>query len=148
MGNLTRDPEVRTLPSGTRVAKMGLAVSETWRDKTTGETREITCFVDVEVWDKLAELCAQYLSKGAPALVEGRLRMDEWTNKEGEKRSKLLVRADTVRFLRAASRPGTADASDTQRGAAPAAGTPQPASSTSVPPAFAEETDDTENLPF
>ena len=98
MGNLTRDPELRQAPSGAKVADLGLAVSETWRDKS-GQTKEVTCFVDVVVWDKLAELCQQYLAKGRPVLVEGRLQMDEWKNQQGEKRSKLRVRADTVKFL-------------------------------------------------
>ncbi len=99
MGNLTRDPELRTLQSGMRVAKLGLAVSENWRDRTTGELKEMVCFVDVDVWDRQADLCAQYLTKGRPVLVEGRLRMDEWTTKEGEKRTKHVVRADNIRFV-------------------------------------------------
>jgi len=99
MGNLTRDPDLRSTPSGLHVAKLGLAVSEMRRDPSTGEQKETACFVDVEVWDKLASLCGQYLSKGRPVLVEGRLRMDEWTSKEGEKRSRLVVRADAVKFL-------------------------------------------------
>jgi single-strand DNA-binding protein len=98
MGNLTRDPELKQAPSGAKVADLGLAVSETWRDKN-GQPKEVTCFVDVVVWDKLAELCQQYLVKGRPVLVEGRLQMDEWKNQQGEKRSKLRVRADTVKFL-------------------------------------------------
>jgi single-strand DNA-binding protein len=110
MGNLTRDPEIRQAGTGVKVADLGLAVTESWRDKN-GQTKEVTCFVDVVVWDKLAELCGQYLTKGRPILVEGRLQMDEWKNKEGEKRSKLRVRAETVKFL------GTKPA-----GAAPQAG--------------------------
>ncbi|MDD4102166.1 MAG: single-stranded DNA-binding protein [Kiritimatiellae bacterium] len=99
MGNLTRDPELKTAPSGSKVADLGLAVSENWRDKNTGENREVVCFVDVTVWNRLAELCHQYLRKGSPVLVEGRLQMDEWKNPQGEKRSKLRVRADTVKFV-------------------------------------------------
>ena len=57
MGNLTRDPELKTAPSGSKVADLGLAVSESWRDKNTGENREVVCFVDVAVWNRLAELC-------------------------------------------------------------------------------------------
>lgn len=98
MGNLTRDPEIRQAGNGVKVADLGLAVTESWRDKS-GQTKDVTCFVDVVVWDKLAELCGQYLTKGRPVLVEGRLQMDEWKTKEGEKRSKLRVRADTVKFL-------------------------------------------------
>jgi single-strand DNA-binding protein len=120
MGNLTRDPELKTLQSGMRIAKLGLAVSEVWKDRTTGEQKEVTCFVDVDVWDKLADLCGQYLAKGRPVLVEGRLRMDEWTTKEGDKRNKLVVRADTVKFLGTAPQKGTAPQTASTAGAVPA----------------------------
>ena len=97
-GNLTADVELRNLPSGMAVADLRLAVSEKYRNKQ-GETAESTVFVDVVVWDRQAENCAKYLSKGSPVLVEGRLQLDEWTNKDGDKRSKLRVRANTVQFL-------------------------------------------------
>jgi len=143
MGNLTRDPELKTLASGMRVAKLGLAVSETWRDRNTGEQKDITCFVDVDVWDKLADWCGQYLTKGRPVLVEGRLRMDEWTTKEGEKRSKLVVRADALRFV---------GPKPTATGPAPQAA-PQQAASTPAPAGVAEDAgnylaQDDEQLPF
>jgi len=146
MGNLTRDPELRQAPSGAKVADLGLAVSETWRDKS-GQTKEVTCFVDVVVWDKLAELCQQYLAKGRPVLVEGRLQMDEWKNQQGEKRSKLRVRADTVKFL------GSPQKRD--EGAAPAAPA-APAAAQHAPaaePPFAGDAGgdlarDEEHLPF
>jgi single-strand DNA-binding protein len=98
IGNLTRDPELRALPSGINVADLRLAVNETYTDKS-GQKTEKTCFVDVVMWDKQADLCKSYLSKGSPILIEGRLQMDEWTTKEGEKRSKLRVRADRFQFL-------------------------------------------------
>jgi single-strand DNA-binding protein len=149
MGNLTRDPELKTAPSGSKVADLGLAVSETWRDKS-GQPREVTCFVDVVVWDRLAELCQQYLAKGRPVLVEGRLQMDEWKTPQGEKRSKLRVRADSVKFL------GTPQKRDdgAQAGshAAPAAGNPaRTAPAAAEPPPAAEANPlpgDEENLPF
>ena len=151
MGNLTRDPELKTAPSGSKVADLGLAVSESWRDKTTGENREVVCFVDVTVWNRLAELCQQYLKKGSPVLVEGRLQMDEWKNQQGEKRSKLRVRADTVKFL------GTAQKRDGQETAphgngshaAPAINAPAPAVADAP---FHEDagdlSQDEEHLPF
>jgi single-strand DNA-binding protein len=150
MGNLTRDPELKTLQSGMRVAKLGLAVSEMWRDKATGEQKEVTCFVDVDVWDKLADLCGQYLAKGRPVLVEGRLRTDEWTDKQsGEKRTKLVVRADAVKFVGPA--PPRADgqpAAQAPQPAAPRAAAPQPPPPpAAMPPAAAGGGDD-ENLPF
>jgi len=120
MGNLTRDPELKQTPSGSKVAELRLAVSETWRDKS-GQSKEVTCFVDVVVWEKLAELCQQYLAKGRSVLVEGRLQMDEWKNQQGEPRSKLRVRADTVKFLGSPQK--TTEAHDDPQGgsAAPAA---------------------------
>ena len=150
MGNLTRDPEVRQAPSGVKVADLGLAVSETWRDKT-GQTKEVTCFVDVVVWDKLAELCQQYLVKGRPVLVEGRLQMDEWKNQQGEKRSKLRVRADTVKFL------GSPQKRDGQepvpqnsvpRAAAPAAASVPAAAEPPFSDDAGDLTHDEEHLPF
>ena len=98
MGNLTRNPEIRYTPSGTAVADLGLAVNESFKNKA-GETVERTCFVDVVVWSRQAETAAEYLHKGSPVFVEGRLQLDQWENQEGEKRSKLRVRADRVQFL-------------------------------------------------
>lgn len=98
MGNLTRDPESRSLPSGQTVADLGLAVNETYKTKD-GESAERTCFVDVVVWGRQAETCVQYLKKGSPAMIEGRLQLDQWTTDQGEKRSRLRVRANRVQFL-------------------------------------------------
>jgi len=147
MGNLTRDPEIRQAPSGTKVADLGLAVSETWRDKATGQPREVTCFVDVVVWDKLAELCGQYLAKGRPILVEGRLQMDEWKNPQGEKRTKLRVRADTIKFVGPApQRQGEAAASHPASSSAmPSA--PAPSASVGMD-AGGDLAQDDEQLPF
>jgi single-strand DNA-binding protein len=98
MGNLTRDPEVRYLPSGVAVCDMALAVNETFKNKD-GEQVEQTCFVDVVVWARQAETCGEYLRKGSPVMLDGRLQLDKWQTKEGEQRSKLRVRADRVQFL-------------------------------------------------
>ena len=98
VGNLTRDPEVKYLPSGTAVADLGLAVNEVYKNRD-GETKESTVFVDVAVWARQAETCGEYLSKGSPVLIEGRLQLDQWETQQGEKRSKLRVRADRVQFL-------------------------------------------------
>ena len=98
MGNLTRDPDVRQAgASGMKVARLGLAVSERRRDRN-GQTQDFPVFVDVDAWDRLAELCGQYLSKGSSVLVEGRLQMDSW-EKDGVKHQKLKVRASTIKFL-------------------------------------------------
>jgi len=99
VGNLTRDPELRYIQSGTAVLDLGLAVNRRTKsaDGTWGDE---VAFIDVTVWRKQAENCAEYLSKGRPVLVEGYLRMDQWQDKKtGEKRSKLKVTAQNVQFL-------------------------------------------------
>jgi len=98
MGNVTRNLELRHTPSGIAVADMGLAVSESYRNKS-GETVESTCFVDVVVWARQAETCAEYLAKGSAVMVEGSLQYDKWETDSGEKRSKLRVRANRVQFV-------------------------------------------------
>lgn len=103
MGNLTRNPDVRAVGTGgMKVARLGLAVSERRKDRN-GQVQDNPVFVDVDAWDKLAELCGQYLKKGSAVLVEGRLQMDSW-EKDGIKHSKLKVRAVTVKFLSARDR--------------------------------------------
>ena len=97
MGNLTRDPELRYIPSGTAIAKFGLAINRKY--KHGDEWKEDTCFVEITVWGKQGENCNEYLSKGRPVLVEGRLNYSAWTTEEGQKRSKLDVTADRVVFL-------------------------------------------------
>ena len=98
MGNLTRDPDVRaTGSSGMKVARLGLAVNERRKDRN-GNPQDFPVFIDVDAWDRLAELCGQYLTKGRSILVEGRLQMDSW-EKDGVKHQKLKVRATTIKFL-------------------------------------------------
>ena len=98
MGNLTRDPASRTTPGGLAVADLGLAISDNYKDKD-GKLVERTCFTDIVVWGRQAETCQQYLKKGAPVLVEGKLQLDQWKTDSGENRYKLRVRADRVQFL-------------------------------------------------
>lgn len=98
MGNLTRDPELRYTPQGTAVTNLRMAVNRRFRDRS-GEQKEETCFVTVVVWDKQAEVCNQYLSKGKPVFVEGRLVSRSWEDNSGQKRSVLEVRAERVQFL-------------------------------------------------
>ena len=116
MGNLTRNPELRKTPSGISVSDLGLAVSEKYRNKA-GEVVESVCFADIVVWGRQAETCGQYLVKGAPVMVEGRLQLDQWQTDKGEKRSRMRVRADRVQFL-SRSRSG-----NEERSAASPAGT-------------------------
>jgi len=105
VGSLTRDPELRYTPKGTAIAKIGLAVNRTWRTET-GEQKEEVTFVDVDVFGRTAENVGQYMRKGSPILIEGRLRLDQWDDKQtGQKRSKLGVVAETVQFLSGGNRP-------------------------------------------
>lgn len=148
IGNLTRDPEVRYLPSGKAVAEIRMAINNKFK-LASGEEREETCFVGVVVWGKQAETCGQYLSKGSPLLVEGRLQYDEW-EKDGQKHNRLRVVADRTQFIGA---PRRAEYSDS---AEPAGGEPRPASKAAARPAAAapaavEEAGpagDEDNLPF
>lgn len=155
MGNLTRDPDRKQTPNGDTVTELGLAVSEQFRSRATSEVREVVTFVDVTVWGKVAENCAQYLTKGRPVFVEGRLVLDQWEDKKtGEKRSRLRVRADRVQFLTAPDRAprrevnGAAMGSDWAPTSAPAGGPvdniPPPAPSAG--PAIDKV--DPEDLPF
>lgn len=98
MGNLTRDPELRQTASGLAVAEFGIAVSEKFKNKE-GKAIESVCFAEVVVWEKQAEACGQYLTKGSSALVEGSLQFEQWQTADGQKRSKLKVRANRVQFL-------------------------------------------------
>jgi single-strand DNA-binding protein len=106
LGNLTRDPEVRYTPSGTPVATLGLAVNN--RMKQGDEWKDDPCFIDVAVFGKQAESCGEYLSKGQPVIVEGRLRYRTWEGQDGQKRSKHEVTASRVHFMPKVSRtPGS-----------------------------------------
>jgi single-strand DNA-binding protein len=98
-GNLTRDPENRFTPKGTQIATFGLAVNRRWKAET-GEVKDEVTFVDVEAWGRQAEVICQYLKKGRPILLEGRLRYDSWEDKQTkQKRSKLNVVLENFQFL-------------------------------------------------
>ena len=100
VGNLTRDPEVRYTTGGTAVTDVSLAVNRQWTDRSTNERKEETTFVEVTLWGRTAEIAGEYLSKGRPCLIEGRLQLDQWEDKEtGKKRSKLKVVGDTLQLL-------------------------------------------------
>jgi single-strand DNA-binding protein len=98
MGNLTRDVEIKYLQSGTAVAEVGLAVNDRRKDAKSGQMIEETTFVDVTMWGRTAEIASEYLSKGSPVLIEGRLKYDQWET-EGQKRSKLRVVCENLRML-------------------------------------------------
>lgn len=98
MGNLTRDPEVRYTPKGQAVTDIALAINRRYR--VDNETREEVTYVDVTFWGKQAEVLGQYMKKGRPLYVEGRLRLDSWEDKQtGQKRSRLTVTGEEFQFL-------------------------------------------------
>lgn len=100
VGNLTRDPEVKYLPSGTAVTELGLAVNRSWFDKQSNSRKEETTFVDITLWGRTAEIAGEYLSKGRSVLIEGRLQLDSWEDKtSGQKRSKLRVVGENMTML-------------------------------------------------
>lgn len=98
MGNLTRDVELKSIAGNQSVAEIGLAVNRRYRTKE-GEDREETTFVDCEAWGRTAEVMKQYLSKGRPVFIEGRLKLDQWTDKDGQKRSKMRVVIESFQFI-------------------------------------------------
>lgn len=105
VGNLTRDPELKQLPSGATVCRLNIASNRQFRDKTGNTTQEV-CFIDVDVWGPQADSCKQYLQKGRSILVEGRLKLDSWKDADGQARSKHSIVANTVQFLSAAGEQG------------------------------------------
>jgi single-strand DNA-binding protein len=124
-GNLTRDPELRYTPKGTAVVKIGLAVNRTWKTES-GETKEEVSFIDIEAWGRQAEVIAQYMRKGRPLLVEGRLKLDTWEDKNThQKQSKLKVVLEGFSFI---------DSKGAEGGAAPSEAPHRPAPPASKPP--------------
>lgn len=120
MGNLTRDPEVRHIPSGAAVCDISLAINNTWKDKSTNEKKEDVTFVEVTLWGRTAEIAGEYLAKGRPVLIEGRLQQESWTDKEsGQKRTKMKVVAESMQLL-GGKQQGDSQPAAQQRTAAPA----------------------------
>ena len=108
VGNVTRDVDLRYIPSGTAVADLGLAVND-----VRNKERDETVFVDVTVWARLAEIASQYLSKGDPVLIEGRLKLDKWQDNDGNNRQKLKVVCEKLKLLSGKGRPSSENSSDT-----------------------------------
>ena len=140
MGNLTRDPELRYTPKGTAVAKLGLAVNRVWRD-AEGQQQDETTFVDVDAFGKQAETIGQYMQKGRPILVEGRLKLDQWEDKNsGQRRSKLGVVLERFTFVGGGGSQGIGGSAPS----APQSSAPPPTSD--VPPFEDGPSDD--DVPF
>lgn len=116
LGNLTRDPQVKQNQSGSVVAELGLAVNRVWFDKQSNSRKEETCFVDVTLWGRDAEVAGEYLAKGRPVLIEGRLQLDTWDDKQtGQKRSKLRVVGERLQLLGGKEAAGTGGAGRSQQ---------------------------------
>ena len=142
LGNLTRDPEVRYTPKGSAVCDLGLAVNRNYT-LDNGEKREEVTFVDVVLWARLAEIAGEYLKKGRPVFIEGRLQMDSWDDKQtGQKRTKLRVVGETMQLI--GSRPGGAAAGDSQETERPPRAAEKPASPASAAPAAPDD----DEIPF
>jgi|ERR1041384_1529283 single-strand DNA-binding protein len=139
LGNLTRDPEVRYTPKGSAVCDLGLAVNRSYT-LDSGEKREEVTFVDVVLWARLAEIAGEYLKKGRPVFIEGRLQLDTWDDKQsGQKRSKLRVIGETMQLL-GGRPPGTGGGGSEGGEARPAKTTPPPKAGAAAP--------DDDEIPF
>ena len=136
LGNVTRDPEVRYTPKGSAVCDLGVAVNRAYTTDS-GEKREEVTFVDVTLWGRTAEVASEYLKKGRPVFIEGRLQMDTWDDKQtGQKRSRLRVVAENMQLLGGRPSGGTLDATaETRQSSAP-------------PKASAASAPDEDEIPF
>ena len=144
VGNLTRDPELRYTPKGTAIAKIGLAVNRVWTNEA-GEKKEEVTFVDVDVFGRTAENVGQYMRKGRPILIEGRLKLDQWDDKQtGQKKSKLGVVAENVQFL--GSAPGAEGGSGAP--AAPRAARPAAPRAPGAAPVEGDGPPESDDVPF
>jgi single-strand DNA-binding protein len=140
-GNLTRDPELRYTPKGSAVAEFALAVNRTWKTES-GETKEEVNFIDIEAWGRQGEVIAQYMRKGRPILVEGRLRQDTWEDKEThKKRSKLKVVLEGFSFIDSKGTDAGPAAGEAPRRPAPAPAAKPPESPEGGEASAAEEDD-------
>jgi len=145
IGNLTRDPELRYTPSGKAVAEFGLAINRVWYNDQK-QKQEETTFVDITLWARQAEIAQQYLTKGSPAYIEGRLSLDTWDDKAtGQKRSKLKVVGDTLQLLGSKGQSGGGAPSGGQSSHAPQQRSGPPQGASAAPPDEFQEEDD---IPF
>lgn len=134
-GNLTRDPELRYTPNGKAIAKFALAVNRNWTSET-GEKKEEVTFIDIDAFGRQAEVISQFMKKGRPLLVEGRLKLDQWDDKQtGQKRSRLGVVLESFSFLDSGRTGGEGGESDAPRAPRPAPVRPAtPPTDDSAPP--------------
>jgi len=144
IGNLTRDPQMSYLPSQTAVVEFGLAVNRRWRGQD-GQNREETCFVDCRSYGRQAEMLNQYMSKGRPILIEGRLQLDTWQAQDGSRRSKHRVIVERFQFLGGGGGSGGAGGPGRGRTERPA---PQQQAEPSGPPDYDDGGPGGDDIPF
>jgi single-strand DNA-binding protein len=145
LGNLTRDPEIRYTPKGTAVTELGMAVNRVYTAEN-GEKREETTFVDVTLWGRTAEIAGEYLKKGRPVFIEGRLQLDTWDDKtSGQKRSKLKVVGEGLQLI--GSRPGGGGGGG-GGGDEESSSAPRSSSRPAPPPKAATSAPDDDEIPF
>ena len=145
MGNLTRDVELKYTPSNQPVATFGLAMNRRYKTKD-GENRDETTFVDCEAWARTAEVMSEYLSKGRPVFIEGRLKLDQWQDKEGNNRSKLRVVVENFQFVD--SRGNTGGGGGGDRSSAPQQTASATASSAPSPDSGQHQPVSEDDIPF
>ena len=147
-GNLTRDPEVRYTPTGTAIARLGMAINRSWKTET-GETKEEVTFVDIDAFGRHEEVIGQYFKKGRPILVERRLKLDQWEDKNThQKQSKLKVVLESFSFLDSTRTEGGAPGGDYQRPRSQAAQAPRPAAAPAPPPVEEPPAPSEDDVPF
>jgi len=144
VGNLTRDVELKYTPSGTAIAKFGLATNRTYKDNMTGENKQEVMFIDVTVFGRSAEVANQYLAKGRRVLVEGRLVLDQWVDSTGQKRSKHSIVAEKVQFMDTKSQSSDSEYNSYQAPSAPKPQMQQPQKQNEIPSIDIDEDD----IPF
>lgn len=148
IGNLTRDPDVRMMSNGRPVCNFGLALNRSYKD-AEGNRKDETTFVDVESFGPRAEAVGRFFTKGRAIFIEGRLKLDQWESKEGEKRSALKVVLDSFEFVDSKQEGGSTTPRSAEQTAPPQAGEAQPKPSPSPAPAPAPESNDLDDdVPF
>lgn len=148
LGNLTRDPELRYTPKGTATARLGLAVNHQYKTET-GETKEEVTFIDIDAWGKQAEVIAQYMRKGSPLLVEGRLKLHQWDDKtSGQKVSKIRVVLEGFQFVGAPRQADGSGAPATPPPRPPRPAAPSSPGAASAPPSNEGPPPEEDDVPF
>jgi len=147
MGNLTRDPEIRVTPGGLKIAKLGLAVNRKYRKRDSNELTEEVTFVDIDAFGQQAEILERYATKGKGLMIEGRLKMDQWQDREsGANRSKLGVVLDQFQFVGGREEGGQGGGGGGYQRSQPA---PQQSRPASPPPAQSQPADNfDDDIPF